>query len=690
MDMTLASFRFSPAILARLGEELNQSADQSILELIKNSYDANANKCTVELHNTAGSSYISIIDDGDGMDVAGIQNGWLVLGKSGKSNAVETRLGRKPAGSKGLGRLAALRMGKKIELSSVQISNLRRVHKLEIDWANFDTAALVEDVELEIITEKNSTRGKGVKVVLQDLRQPLRSDEVKKLARSVLLLTDPFGEAKNGFEVKLIAPEFKEIEDLLKKKYFDQADYHLHATLDEDGNGSAKILDWQGNPLAYADHAELRRKKKELPYKAPKTTFDLWVFLLTSTEFSARRVTKSEISSWLSTFGGVHIYQDEIRVSPYGNPGNDWLEMNLARARSPEERPGTHTSIGRIVIPGASPYEIRQKTDRTGFIEDDNFIELKTFANDAMNWLARWRLERAEERRRNEKEEAPKATRAHKEKLAAAIAKASPTVRATLEAAFVGYEKSRDKEAEALKKEVQLYRTLSTAGITAATFSHESQGNPIKIIDLCVNTLTKRIPQVIKVAADQKKFTEPVGKIREASGTLATLGNATLSLVRSSKRRMGRVEVHDVLTHTYNLMHKFIEGRDATLELTLAPGNPYLRSSHAALESIVTNLINNALRAFEHAGSDARVIHISTMVGVKEMQINVADSGPGIKDLKLSEIWLPGTTTNPDGTGLGLTIVKDTLRDIGGRIEAVENGILGGAEFIITLPILGK
>jgi len=54
----------------------------------------------------------------------------------------------------------------------------------------------------------------------------------------------------------------------------------------------------------------------------------------------------------------------------------------------------------------------------------------------------------------------------------------------------------------------------------------------------------------------------------------------------------------------------------------------------------------------------------------------------------LSEIWLPGQTTTPGGTGLGLTIVKDTITDLGGDIYAIANGELGGAEFVIELPLL--
>jgi signal transduction histidine kinase len=691
--MTKATFRFSPAILARLGEELNQSADQSILELVKNSYDANANFCKIELLNTSAfGGQITIEDDGDGMSAEGIEDSWLVLGKSEKSNSVATRLGRRPAGSKGLGRLAALRMGKLVQLTSVERGNSRRRHELSVDWLQYEQANVVEDIELDITTYKNNTRKNGVSIVLKDLRSPLRTEEVKRLARSLLLLTDPFGDKKNGFQVELIAPEFKETAELLSKKYFEQSDYHLDAKLDVYGRASARVLDWQGKSLATANHDDLRRKKNELPYRAPKTNFDLWVFLLNSSasDFSARRVTKGEVTDWLNTFGGVHIYQDDIRVAPYGNRGNDWLEMNLARVRNPEERPSTNTSIGRIIIPGASKFPLRQKTDRTGFIEDDTFDELKEFAHDAMNWMARWRLERAERRRRASKEAAPKAAGAQKEKVEAVIAQLKPEDRSKVLAAFSGYEKSRDKEADELRKDVQLYRTLSTAGITAATFSHESQGNPLKIIDLQVNALASRIPRFVNKEPDRSKLLEPVDAIRNASTNLATLGTATLSLIRSSKRRIGRVSIHEVLERTIALMNPFLSGRDTVIALDLEKSSPYLRTSEAALESIVTNMINNSLTAFERAATKERKIEISTMCSEKEVSIVFSDSGPGIVDLNTSEIWLPGATTNPDGTGLGLTIVKDTVKDLGGKVGVLVNGALGGAEFTVQLPILGN
>jgi len=51
---------------------------------------------------------------------------------------------------------------------------------------------------------------------------------------------------------------------------------------------------------------------------------------------------------------------------------------------------------------------------------------------------------------------------------------------------------------------------------------------------------------------------------------------------------------------------------------------------------------------------------------------------------------LPGVTTTPGGTGFGLTIVKDSVRDMGGKVKAIGNGELGGAEFLVELPLSGN
>ena len=76
------------------------------------------------------------------------------------------------------------------------------------------------------------------------------------------------------------------------------------------------------------------------------------------------------------------------------------------------------------------------------------------------------------------------------------------------------------------------------------------------------------------------------------------------------------------------------------------------------------------------------------MVG-DNVLIVVLDSGPGITATPVERIWLPGFTSDENGTGLGLTIVRDTVTELGGRATVIPQGELGGAEFTIEIPRVG-
>ncbi|MFY9820527.1 MAG: ATP-binding protein [Thermoanaerobaculia bacterium] len=323
--MTDARIRFSTDILRRLGEELNPSPDQSILELVKNAYDADARHCRVELIKTDGpGGSVRISDDGDGMELEAIQDGWLVVGRSGKSTLQRTRLGRVPAGSKGLGRLAALRMGSAVSLSTRPRRMTSDQYRLRIDWSDFDEARVVDDVVLPINRERRAPgTGQGTDIAIESLRSHLGRMDVKRLARAMILLADPFGDDPEGFEPVLLAPEFRDLENLVRERYFEDADYHLVADLHRDGRAEARIVDWQGAELFRATHEDLAVKRKGSSYRCPSASFHLWVFRLVKDNFEPRTATIEEIRAWLQSFGGVHIYYNGLRVAPYGNEGND-------------------------------------------------------------------------------------------------------------------------------------------------------------------------------------------------------------------------------------------------------------------------------------------------------------------------------------------------------------------------------
>ncbi len=681
--------RFSTNILRRLGEELNPSPDQSVLELVKNSYDADAVDCTIELINTdrPGGS-IRVSDNGDGMNAAAIRDGWLVLGQSLKPAGGRTRLGRIRAGSKGLGRLAALRMGSSATVASRTRREPKRQFRLTIDWSDYDKATLVEDVILTIGEEPSPKKSHpGTEITLENLRSNLTRMDVKKLARSLILLADPFGENPEGFRPILKAPEFADLEALVKSRYFKDAEYHLIARVDENGTAQATVTDWRGEELFSADHADLSELKKG-QYECPPAEFDLWVFILNKATFDTRSSTLDEVKTWLKAFGGVHLYQNGLRVNPYGNPGNDWLDMNLARVRSPEERPSTNNSIGRVSV--LDPAELLvQKTDRSGFIESDAFAQLKQFAINSLEWMAKRRLEIAEKRRAKERTETAKESERARESVQEVIERSPKPTRESLKVAFAKYDHAKQKEVNTLRKEVQLYRTLSTAGITAATFAHESAGNPIKVISLAANTLARRGRNLLG-GKYTSTLEEPIELIKKSTNALKVLGNVTLSLIDHEKRRASRVEVHKVIQTLLKTFEPFLDEREVNVTLDIAPhSKPFLRGSEAAFESIITNFLNNSIIWFAGMQIEERKVVIRTQITENILTLRVLDNGPGIVGISTRDIWLPGETTRPNGTGLGLTIVRDAVADLGGTIDAVEHGELGGAEFVIELPILG-
>jgi signal transduction histidine kinase len=622
------------------------------------------------------------------MDAEAIKDGWLVLGQSLKPPGGRTRLGRIRAGSKGLGRLAALRMGSSATLVSRPKKEPKRQFRLNINWSDYDKVKLVEDITLTIEEEPSHEKSRpGTEITLENLRSNLTRGDVKRLARSLLLLADPFGEIPEGFRPVLKAPEFADLEALVKNRYFKDAEYHLITRVDKSGKAHTTVTDWRGEELFSAGHKDLITEGEKKPYKCPPVEFDLWAFILTKTTFSSRPSSMEEVKNWLKTFGGVYLYQNGLRVNPYGNPGNDWLDINLMRVRSPEERPSTNNSIGRVSVIDTGELLI-QKTDRSGFIESDTFLEVKRFATDALEWMARRRMEIAEKRRAQERTEASKRSEQAKESLQQAIEKAPKVTRESLKLVFSKYDRARQQEVDRLRREVQLYRTLSTAGITAATFAHESAGNPIKVISLAASTVARRGLKLLgeKYASTLK---EPVELIKKSTDALKVLGNVTLSLTDHEKRRAGRVEIHKVIQTLLKTFKPFLDEREVDVILDFAPSNPFLRGSEAALESIITNFLNNSIVWFAGMQIAERKVVIRTQIAENILTLRVFDNGPGVIGISVKDIWLPGYTTRPNGTGLGLTIVHDAVVDLGGTVNAIEHGELGGAEFVIELPILG-
>jgi C4-dicarboxylate-specific signal transduction histidine kinase len=686
--VTTEYFRFAPDILRRLGEELIQQPEHGLIELVRNAYDADASHCRIELENTdKPGGTVFVRDDGNGMTAADIARGWLVLGHSQKSVRSTGSSRRLPVGNKGLGRLAALRLGRSARLVTRPLEVPGREFRLLLDWELFDRAEVVEDVP--VVVEQHSTDKKpGTEIQIVKLVHGLGSVEVERLARALVLLSDPF-KTRSGFRVTLAAPDFKNMERLVKNSYLDQADYQLSASLDGNGLGSATLADWRGKIRWRADHSELasRRRGNDLPerYAAPKCRIELWTFLLKQDSLHRRRVDTQDLKQWLKAVGGVHLYHRGLRVSPYGDPGHDWLEMNLSRSRDPEERPSTNNSVGRVVVLDPTE-ELIQKTDRTGFIENEAFYALRSFARDSLEWMRNVRLRERAARHKKIRKRAPEEVASARAALIETVKSVAPQRRVALEASIKKYDTAREKELRVLRDELELYRTLGSVGTTLSVFSHEG-GRFVSHIELEVRAVQRRVQKIL--VSQVELVSVSLERILRSCSSLKAYMNIPIRLLRKGKRRVASLDINDVISDIVALLSPLASAANVRIDLELARPLPSVRGTAAAVEAIGANLLTNAIAALiSPAGplEDRRIL-IQTQMYKEGLVIEVADNGPGIKDIPVGDIWLPGKSTRAGGTGLGLTIVRDAVLDLGGNVVVESPGSLGGADFIVTLPL---
>ena len=662
--------------------------EHGVIELVRNSYDADSRYCRVsltEIEKLGGT--LTIADDGVGMTPEQIRNGWLLLGSSPKVNQTLTPLGRRPIGEKGLGRLAGLRMGHKATLISRPSSRPGIEYRLSIDWRDFERASSVEEVPLTI-QEFRSNEAPGTIVRIEELRNGLTRRDIERLARALILLADPF-DSEVGFRTELKAPLFEDLEKRVKNAYFDDAHYRLAASLDETGRTEAVVFNENGVRLWNRSMDTEKYKLSDVRLCVP-IRFEFWTFLLSGQKFSNRSSTVGEVRRWLEVVGGVHLYHRGLRVHPYGDRGFDWLEINTARVRSPEERPSTNNSIGQVVVQDHLDL-LLQKTDRTGFIENEAFDTVKRFAKDSLDWLARERLTESERRRRETRRKTGRKYGGSKRALSEAVDKLPEAERREVEVATREFTRAVESQTAAIQEDLQLYRTLASVGTAMSVFAHEGD-RPISLIQRMADSIERRARNEMGSERYENLLAEPLTIVVSSTRALSSFAAVPNSMIRREKRRVGRTDVHSVVSSIILLFQGFLDESKVNCKTDFVNSSPLVWGSVAALESIVSNLIINSINAFAtpEATLEDRQLIVRTRMRGNWLRLSVLDNGPGIVNITVDEIWLPGRTTVPGGTGMGLTIVKDAATDLGGSVDATAHGELKGAELVVQLPTLGE
>ncbi len=239
----------------------------------------------------------------------------------------------------------------------------------------------------------------------------------------------------------------------------------------------------------------------------------------------------------------------------------------------------------------------------------------------------------------------------------------------------IGRQQSRLREQEDLLKQQQQRQQ-----VRARKTMHEVN-NSLAIIRNYLQVLSLRLG---KETLPREQFSILDEEIERVAEMVAHLGDAPTLI----DLPQGAVEINELiqdLLALFSVSH-FAERR-ITTRLSLDPAMPPVLSNRNSLKQILTNLIKNAVEALPDGGE----LSISTrgevnLDGGSYIDLVVADDGPGIPAQEVSRLFSPlQSSKGRQHSGLGLTIVKSLVSELGGAISC-SNKSGGGAEFVILLP----
>ncbi len=213
---------------------------------------------------------------------------------------------------------------------------------------------------------------------------------------------------------------------------------------------------------------------------------------------------------------------------------------------------------------------------------------------------------------------------------------------------------------------------LSTFGQLAGTIGHELR-NPLGVIESSVYILRGR------VGSDERtlKHLDRIGDQVTISNRII---NTLLDLIRDRPLDRGRIALEGVLATAREAV-TVPEG--VTLEVVGLDGLPELEGDAAQLRQAFLNLLENAVQA---VGATGTVRVTGAREGTTAV-VRVEDSGPGIAAAVRARLFEPLVTTRAGGIGLGLAFVRRIVERHGGTVACDARGALGGARFVVRLPL---
>ncbi len=659
------TFRVKPRLLRLLGDQLIRDANLAVFELVKNAYDADATKCTVSLKfpNDPLKARIEIQDNGFGMSENVIRNAWMVIATDFRavqrsSDFHTPRFKRFPLGEKGLGRLSVHKLGRFIRL----ITRVKNGDELvvEFDWDRLENAEDLSEANVRLKRRVPTTFPgikHGTRLEVSQLREAWKRGEVRSLHRAVNGLCSPF-KGPTDFSVRLSAPGCEEwLEGMFTS---DQANHCAMYRIIGSFEGRGAEFEYEFRPPAELqsklsprnarieiEHLEKKRggRNAELldlsVHSIGKVEFEFWLFDRDAAVLKVVTDDLKGLKDYLDENGGIRIYREGIRVYDFGEPGNDWLNLDLRRVNTPAARTSNNQILGALRLDGRKSSGLQEKSNREGFLESAAYADFREAVTSVLTHIE---AEKSKDQKRL------------REALGKGTGQKIFTKLTELRAALdeKGVLKQVEPMLKAVEQEFEIYRDqllhAAVPGLSLGIMLHGAE----KILDeLRAATRRNVEPERVKELVDRLyRAMRPVTNLLKNPGVAKTSAlNLIKEAVFSTEIRLKRHGI-ELLDGTKNGCVDFkVEG------------------SKQMLIASLTNLVDNAIHWLEVKNPSKKQLLITTTNDLEGgPAIVVADNGSGFGNDDPEDLVAPFFTRRNGGMGLGLYIVNEVMRTNKGRL----------------------
>lgn len=667
-------------IIRTIGRDLISNEVVALVELIKNAYDADANKVRIVFEEPLQPSQggLLIEDDGVGMDLSIIKQAWFEPATVSKTRNTKSDAGRRVTGEKGIGRFAAARIAQAMEMESLA-KGRKRIVRVRFDWGRFNDENLYLDQVKCRWEEAPAPKGRkhGTTLHLTGLNDVWDADSFRRIRGELSRLVSP-NKTRNDFQITMALPDrFMEYAGVISPPpVLGKPHYRFTGTVDAQGDLSAT---YEGpdtkEPVSVNDKILLNGRIPESG--AFQFEFRVWDRDNLDPLADELSSTVRKLREDLNSACGISIYRDDFRVLV---ADNDWLRLDLRRVQNPTMRLSNNQVVGAVFISADGNMGLRDQTNREGIVSSPAFDDFKQALIDV---LSRLEVKRDTYRRGQ-----------RPQKLATGLFEALDIapLREYVEKRYpndVELKAFLDEKTRAFEHgvaEVQQviarYRRLATLGQIIDVVLHEGR-TPVAAISNEAALGRRDIERAGAVAIDPEGIQKRLSTITQQAEVLSSLFKRLAPFSGRKRGRPVEIAIEDVIADAFALFRKRIG--ELCVDVRLPASHTLVTVDQAEMQQIFVNLLDNSLYWLEKVSKDRRRIAIEVSWLPGELRILFSDSGPGVPDEIQDRIFDPYFSTKPDGVGLGLTIAGETAAEYDGALELVSGGSLPGATFRVSL-----